>query len=145
MRLERRLALLEKTSPTQRPYAHLTNEELKAEIVENSRKLHAQGLPISENTFLWVPESRQFAIEQSWLKDRNHRLSVFMEFTRIVLMLKLPNSDRIQDIIRQGCLDYPIEKADRDWLVAELAGVDLGEEGPWLQDYLAHSGTKETR
>jgi hypothetical protein len=143
MRLERRLALLEKTTPKQSPYAHLTNEELKAEMFEVSRKLHAQGLPISEDTFLWVPESRQFADEASWIKDRNHRLDVFLKFMQIIYQLDLPNHARIASLLGQGWMDYPIEKADRDWLAAELVGVDLGEEGPWLEDYLEHSGSKE--
>jgi hypothetical protein len=143
MRLERRLALLEKTSPAQRPYAHLTNEELKAEMFKVSQSLHAQGLPISKDTFLWVPECRQFANEASWLRDRNQRLDVFLKFMQIIYQLDLPNHAYIDSILGKGWLDYPIEKADRVWLVAELAGVDLGEEGPWLQDYLEHSGSKE--
>lgn len=144
MNLKARLAKIEQRGSTRRPYAHLTDEELKVEIVKISQKLHSQGLPISKNTFLWVPESRPFADEASWLKDRNPRLDVFLKFRQLVYQLDLPNHDRIDSLLSKGYLDYPIEKADRDWLTAALAEVDLGEEGPWLQDYLEHSGAKET-
>jgi hypothetical protein len=143
MNLRTRLAKIEQSSPRHRPYAHLTDEELKAEIFKVSQQLHAQGLPISENTFLRVPESRQFANDASWLKDRNHRLDVFLKFMQIIYPLDLPNHGRIDSLLGQGWLDYPIEKADRDWLVAELAEVDLGEEEPWLKEYLKHSGSRE--
>jgi hypothetical protein len=143
MSIERRLAMLEKTIPKQNPYAHLSDDELKAEMFEVSRQLHAQGLPISKNTFLWVTESRQFASEPSWLQDRNHRLDVFLKFRQIISKLNLPNHDRIDCIFSRGWLDYPIEKADRDWLMAELSGINLGEEEPWLKAYLEYSGTKE--
>jgi hypothetical protein len=143
MNLERRITTLEKSSPKHNPLADLSDEELKAEMFKVCQRLHAAGVPIDKKTLVKVPKCRQFSDEAVWVKDRTHRLGVFLQFKGIVFKHSLPNHDRIISILNQGWGDDPIHADDKEWLVSQLSGIDLGEEGPWLKEYLDYSGSKE--
>jgi hypothetical protein len=144
MSLQRRITALEKSAPKHDPLADLSDEELQDEMFKVCQRLHAAGLPIDKRTLVKVPKCRQFADEPVWAKDRTHRLDVFLEFKRIVFNRQMPNQDRIISILNQGWGDQRISTEDQDWLLSVFDRIDLGEEGPWLKEYLDYSGAKET-
>jgi hypothetical protein len=143
MNLERRITTLERSVPKHDPLSVLSDEELKTEMFKTCQRLHAAGLPIDKRTLVGVPECRQFSDEPVWAQDRTHRLDVFLKFKRVVFEHNMPNQSRIISILNQGWSDQKISINDKDWLLSAFDGIDLGEEGPWLKEYLDYSGSKE--
>ena len=70
--------------------SHLTDEELGEAILLNCQKLHDSGTNIDASISLINVKCRQFFNDEPWLKDANHRISVFNDFTKAAIDQNLP-------------------------------------------------------
>ena len=146
--LKARIEKLEASRPKVNPLENLTEAELKERIFLICQKLYEAGLAMGEENLVLLcrmPRLRKFAKaeEQPWLKDYNHRLDVFSGFRQRTYNLSLPNpehQERIDLIFRLGCRGVEIPPADIEWIINESANLDLGDEAPWLREYLEGSG-----
>jgi hypothetical protein len=50
------------------------------------------------------------------------------------------NKERIDLIFCLGCRGVEIPPDDIEWMMIESEHIDLGEEAPWLREYLEGSG-----
>ena len=141
MNIKERLAKLEKSYPKINPLKDLTDEELEHKAFLLCQKASDEGIDWDmTNVVLNFPKCRQFAKSEPWLDDRNHRLDVFLGFIQRTINQSLPNQEKVNYILGLGWRGLEIPADDIKWLVSELQGFDLGDEGPWLLGYLEHSG-----
>ena len=138
--LKNRIKKLEAYNPPIDPLAGLTEEELHDKMFSICQSLHEIGIEPMSKVALMFPKCRKFYSGTPWLLDHNHRLDAFQQFKGIIINQALPNQERIDEILNFGCRNIEIHKKEIDWLVTELEGVDMGEEKPWLRDYLEQSG-----
>ncbi len=137
--LKTRVVRLEQMLP-HNPFANWTEEEMREELFLICQKLHEDHDDIPIGLIMANKKCRQFVDKPVWAMERNFRISAFSDFRRLIFEKSLPNIDRIDSIICFGLLDQKIDQEDQQWLINELANVDLGDEGPWLSDYLNYSG-----
>ena len=89
--LKNRIKKLEAMRPEkENSLSHLTDEELGEAILLNCQKLHDSGTNIDASISLINVKCRQFFNDEPWLKDANHRISVFNDFTKAAIDQNLP-------------------------------------------------------
>ena len=75
--LKRRVEKLEASKPVKKnSLSHLTLEELDERLFNSCKVLHEACAEIDGRALLWNPKCRQFAKDESWVRDANHRISV---------------------------------------------------------------------
>ncbi len=137
--LKNRLKKLETLIPDrENSLTHLTDEELDAEMFTSCKKLAAEGVEIDLRAALYCIPVREFFTDEPWTRDTNHRISVFQKFLGIAHKQNLP--DKIKDIFGLGWRNVPIPPKDIKLVREVLHDVDLGDETPWLKQYLENSG-----
>ncbi len=124
---------------------NLTEAELEEEIFLVWQKLHEAGVSMGDEhlaLFCKMPRLRQFANveERHWLHDSNHRMSVFHGFIARTIGRSLPNQKRIDFIFGLGWRGVEIKPHDIEWMMTESTHLDLGDETPWLLEYMEGSG-----
>jgi hypothetical protein len=149
MNIKDRIKKLEASMPkVVSPLENLTEAELEEQIFLIWQRLYGSGIAMGEEhlkALCWMPRLRQFVKvgEQPWLFDSNHRLDVFSGFRQRTYNLSLPNpehQERIDLIFRLGCRGVEIPPSEIEWMMTESATLDLGDESPWLREYMEGSG-----
>ena len=138
--LKNRIKKLEAALPKEDLPPPLTGEEIEEALFQECKTLHEVSVELDPQYALLNVRCREFYNDEHWIKNRNHRLDVFLKYRQAILDLELPNKERIGYILGLGWHGVDIDSSDVIWLVNELKGVDMGEETPWLKDYLEHSG-----
>lgn len=137
--LKNRLNKLEASQPEKdNSLAHLTDEELDAEMFASCKKLATEGVEIDLRAALYCMPVREFFTDEPWTRDANHRISVFQEFLGIAHKQDLP--EKIIAVFGLGWRNDSIPKEDIELTLKVLHDADLGKEAPWLKGYLEHSG-----
>jgi hypothetical protein len=145
MNIKDRIEKLEALIPKINPLENLTKAELEERLFLTWQRLYESGFVMGEEhlkVLCWMPRLRQFtkAGEQQWPNDSNHRLSVFSGFIARTIGQSLPNQERINLIFGLGWRGVEIPPDDIEWMMTESEHLDLGDEGPWLHEYMEGSG-----
>ena len=139
MTLKGRLNKLEALQPEkENSLAHLTDEELDAEAFTLCKKLAVKGVQIDLRAALYCIPVREFFTDEPWTRDANHRIGVFQEFLGVAHKQNLP--EKIIAVFGLGLRNVPIPEKDIDLTLEVLRDANLGEETPWLKEYLENSG-----
>ena len=137
--LQRRVERLEAIQPEKESsLAHLTDEELDAEIFTCCEKVFANGGEPDLRVALYNISCRKLFNSDPWVRDANHRIDVFNKFIKAALDQKLPK--KILAVFKLGQRNVPVSPKDIELTVKALHDADLGEETPWLKEYLENSG-----
>ncbi|TXK95636.1 hypothetical protein BMR02_12520 [Methylococcaceae bacterium HT1] len=81
---------------------------------------------------------RAFCNDELWVRDANHRISVFQKFLGIAHRQNLP--EKIKAVFSLGWRNVPIPEKDIELTLKALHDTDLGDESPWLESYMKCSG-----
>jgi len=143
--LRDRVEKLEASRPKVNPLENLTGAELKEQIFLIWQKLYESGFVMGEEhkvELCRMPRLRKFAKadERHWLNDYNHRIDVFHGFIKRTKGQSLPNQERINLIFGLGWRGFEIKPDHIEWMMNESEHHDLGDEAPWLREYLEGSG-----
>ena len=136
--LNNRLKKLEAAQPKEDLRPSLTFDELQEEVFLECEVLHKNGIELDPQYALLNVRCREFFSDEHWVKNHNHRISVFLKFRQIGLSENM--TERVEDIFALGWRNIKIDKKEITWIVDHLKGIDLGPETPWLKGYLGHSG-----
>ncbi len=127
------------------PLKNLTETELKEEMFLIWQKLYESGFVMgAEHLYALcrMPRLRAFANAEKrhWLHDSNHRMNVFHGFIARTIGRSLPNQERINYIFGLGWRGVEIPPDEIQWMMTESTHLDLGDETPWLLEYMEGSG-----
>ena len=139
MTLKGRLNKLEASQPKkENSLAHLTDEELDAEMFASCKKLAVKGAEIDLRAALYCIPVRELFTDEPWTRDTNHRISVFQAFLGIASKQNLP--EKIQAVFGLGWRNVSIPNDDIELTLKALHDTNLGDEAPWLESYMKCSG-----